>query len=102
MRVSLFPRIGKPVSIELTPSPNYQQKMKRNLLTPLLIISIGCWTVSCNNDCDCTQIVQYYNASGIRVDEYISDIRDDCGKQDSYTEQASEGTKKTIIICEPW
>jgi hypothetical protein len=76
--------------------------MKRNFLTPALIFSVGSLTVSCNNDCDCTQILQYYNASGIRVDEEISEIRDDCGKQDSYTEQDGEGTKKTVIICEPW
>ncbi len=75
--------------------------MKRTLLTPMLLISVGYLTGSCNNDCDCSQIVQYYNASGVRVDEDISDVRDDCGKQDNYTEEDGEGTKKTIIICEP-
>jgi hypothetical protein len=76
--------------------------MKRTHLTPTLIFSVGCLTVSCNNDCDCKQIEVYYDASGMQVDEDISDIRDDCAKQDSYTEPDGEGTKKTIIICDFW
>lgn len=76
--------------------------MKRLLLAPVLLIAVAFLPASCNNDCDCTQIVVYYDASGTRVDEDISDVRDDCGKQDNYTEPDGEGTKEITIICEPW
>ena len=76
--------------------------MKRLLLTPLLIIAVTCLAASCNMDCDCTQIVVSYDASGELVDKVISDIRDDCGKQENYTEQDSLGRKEVAIICDVW
>lgn len=76
--------------------------MNQFLRTILVFSAVTFLIASCNNDCDCTKIVEYYDASGTRVDSEIYDIRDDCGKQENYTEQDGEGTKEITIICEPW
>lgn len=76
--------------------------MNRLLPVPVLVSAVAFLVASCNNDCDCTRIIAYYDASGTIVDQEISDIRDDCGKQEQTTEPDGEGTKETAIICEPW
>lgn len=63
-----------------------------------VVIAFLC--ASCNNDCDCTKIVVYYDSSGAIWNQETQEVRDDCGKQENFTEQDGDGKKEVAIICE--